>query len=447
MAPSPTGLLHLGTTQTTLYNWLFARHHGGEFILRIEDTDLERSRKEYEENIINGLKSLGITWDNSKIIRQSERLDRYEEVIRKLVEEGKAFWCDHSKEELEAEAKQQMDAKEPPRHLCEHKDKNLKKGQVIRLKVNTAGDRAEVFHDEIRGDIKWTEALLGDFSIARDFRNPLYNFAVVVDDIDMEITHVIRGEDHISNTPKQILIYEALGSAVPKFAHLPLILAPDRSKLSKRHGAVSIDEYTKDYLPEALINFLGFLGYTYSKEILTKEEMAQEFDLEKVHSSGAIWDIKKLNWINSQWIKQKPEVLKKLNPDIPDEALPVITERLERLSDYIEFSYLWNDDFDYAADLLIWKKSDKEKTHKALNLAKMAVESSSSSDDLRLQLEKIATDEFGGDKGSIFWPVRVALSGKDRSPDPIQIFDVIKKIKVGDRIEKALAKLAHAKEN
>ena len=237
IAPSPTGFLHIGTAQSALYNWLFARKNKGQFFLRIEDTDKERSSKEYEQSIIDALTWLGLKWDG-EVVRQSERVEKYRAALEELLSNGKAFYCHHSQEELEAERKSQEETKQPPRHICDHKNKEegQKIGGIIRLVTR---DGTVTFDDEIRGNIKFEAALLGDFSIARSLDDSLYNFAVVVDDIDTGITHVIRGEDHISNNPKQILIYEALGKDIPKFAHLPLILAPDRSKLSKRHGATT----------------------------------------------------------------------------------------------------------------------------------------------------------------------------------------------------------------
>lgn len=446
IAPSPTGKLHIGTARTALFNWLFARKNGGEFILRIEDTDLERSAKEYEEDILSGLKWLGLNWDGS-IYRQSERLDIYEKYLKELLDSGKAFWCRHSPEELERESKEQMAKREAPRHVCEYKTQNSKlktqnegKG-IIRLSVDENSDRGIKFHDEIRGDIEWEEKLIGDFSLAKDLRTPLYNFAVVIDDMEMEISHVIRGEDHISNTPKQILIYEALGKPLPQFAHLPLILGTDKSKLSKRHGASSVMEYKKDYLPEALLNFMGFLGYTYGKEILSKEEMAREFDLAKVHKSGAVFDVKKLNWINSRYIKNlSAEEFKKAvgMEDIPDAAVPLITERLEKLGDAVNFEYLWNEP-EYEKELLVWKNFTFDDIKKSLEESRIIIENIEDEKTIRLVL-----DELGkklGDRGLAYWPLRVALTGKEKSPDPVDITMALGKEETIKRINAAIKKL------
>jgi glutamyl-tRNA synthetase len=459
MAPSPTGLLHIGTARTALFNWLFAKHHGGKFILRIEDTDLERSKKEYEEDIISGLKWLGIDWDG-EIFRQTERLHIYKKGIEKLLSENKAFYCYHTKEELEAEQKQQMERKEAPRHVCGHKLKvpafakasagkqssNVKtesNGGIIRLAVNENSTRTVRFNDEIRGDIEWEERLIGDFSIAKDIDTPLYNFAVVMDDIDMEITHVIRGEDHISNTPKQVLIYEALGAELPVFAHLPLILGTDRSKLSKRTGQTSVNDYKKDYLPEALTNFMGFLGYTYSKEKLSMKEMAEEFELSKVHKSGAIFDMQKLNWINSVYVRAlSPSEFKKVagNDLILEKAIPLITERLEKLTGVAEYEYFWKEPV-YEKELLKWKKAGLEEAKASLTEVKEIIHAFSFEDKDALRLLLDDTAKKNGDRGLVYWPLRAALTGKEKSPDPVDVAFVLGKEETLKRISSAIDKL------
>ncbi len=435
IAPSPTGNLHIGTARTALFNWLFAKKTGGEFVLRIEDTDIERSDKKYEDDIIEGLKWLGLDW-SGEIYRQSKRIDIYEKHIIQLLNSGKAFWCHHSKEELEKEQKEQTAKKEAPRHVCEHKKTELgkQKGQLIRLAVDENSTRIIRFEDEIRGNIEWQENLLGDFSLAKDERTPLYNLAVVVDDVDMEISHVIRGEDHISNTPKQILIYEALNAVPPKFAHLPLILGPDKTKLSKRHGATSVIEYKKDYLPEALVNFMGFLGYTYGKEILSKEEMAEEFELKKVHKSSAVFNIEQLN---SKTFKQITNLR-----NLPDKAVPLLTERLEKLSGVQDFDYFWKEP-DYELDLLVWKDFPKNEVKNSLNEVKMIMENwdwqNSDKDALRLALDDLGKKL--GDRGLVYWPLRVALTGKDKSPDPVEVAGALDKKIILKRIDVAIKKL------
>ncbi len=442
IAPSPTGFLHIGTAQSALYNWLFARKNGGEFYLRIEDTDRERSTKEYEQSILGALEWLGLKW-NGEVVHQSERINQYRASLEKLLTEGKAFYCHHTKEELEAERKDQEEKREAPIHICSHKKEKIGKqpGGIIRLVIKK---KIISFDDDIRGEIKFEASLLGDFSIAKSLDEALYNFAVVVDDSDMEITHVIRGEDHISNTPKQMLIYEALGKTIPKFAHLPLILAPDRSKLSKRHGAVAVIDYKKDYLPESIINFLGAMSFTFSKEIMTKEEMLQEFELSKVHKSGAVFDVKKLNWLNSQYIKKlSPEEFKKVSGmlEIPDVAIPLIIERLEKLSDVQNFDYFWKEP-EYDKELLKWKKADLNKSAKTLIEVKKIIENfdfKKEKEDLRKILDEFSVKVE--DRGLVYWPLRVALTGKEKSPDPVDVLSILGKAESLKRIDGAISKL------
>ena len=442
VAPSPTGFLHIGTAQSALYNWIFARKNGGEFYLRIEDTDRERSTEEYRQSIFDALNWLGINWDGEPVI-QSQNLKRHREVLEKLLSEGKAFYCHHAKEELENERNSQEKERQAPRHICSYKNnpKGKEAGGIIRLAVNENSDRKIIFTDEIRGKVEFTASLLGDFSIARAVDDPLYHFVVVVDDADMEITHILRGEDHLSNTPKHILIYEALGFKVPVFAHLPLILAPDRSKLSKRHGDTSAIAYKKDYLPEALINFLGSMRYTFSKEIISKGEMIEEFQLGKVHKSGAIFDIKKLNWINSQYIRcLDSKTFEQLSNEhnIPEAAIPLITERLEKLSDVQNFDYFWKEP-KYDRGLLKWKKASLEESMSSLKQTADVLEK------LEFTKENLqkALDQMGqkmGDRGLAYWPLRVALTGKEKSPDPIDITLVLGKEKTLGRIKNAIEK-------
>lgn len=442
VAPSPTGMLHIGTAQSALYNWLFAHKNGGEFCLRIEDTDKERSTKESELNIIEALSWLGIKWDG-EVSRSTDNQKRYQELLQKLLNEGKAFYCHHTQEELDTERKTQESAKQPPRHVCPHKNSEMgrKSGGIIRLNVDETSDRIIVFEDVIRGKVEFRQSLLGDFSIGRAVDDALYHFAVVVDDADMQISHVLRGEDHLSNTPKHILIYEALGFSVPVFAHLPLILAPDRSKMSKRHGETATTAFKKDYLPEAIVNFLGTLSYSFTKEIMTKEEMIEEFELSKVHKSGAVFDIKKLNWLNSQYIKKlSPEEFKKVSgmPEIPDVAVPLITERLEKLSDAQGFDYFWKEP-EYDKELLKWKKSDLDKSVETLAETRKII----GEFDFKKDKESLRSmlDEFSakvGDRGLVYWPLRVALTGKDKSPDPIDVSYVLGKDEVLKRVDGAI---------
>lgn len=322
IAPSPTGNLHIGTARTAVFNWLFARHQGGKFILRIEDTDVERSRPEYTENILEGLSWLGLNWDEGPFF-QTKRLDLYRQAVQTLLDKGLAYRCYTSEAELEEMRAAQKARKEAPRYDNRHR--NLTPEQqaalvaegrrsVIRFKIDD--DREISWQDMVRGKVTWKGSDLGgDMVIARasetePFGQPLYNLAVVVDDIDMAITHVIRGEDHIANTAKQILLYEALGASAPEFAHTPLILDKEGRKLSKRRGVTSIFDFKKlGYTPEAIVNYMTLLGWSppdSTKEIFTLQEAAGEFGFDRVNKAGAKFDWDKLNWLNSQYLHHLP---------------------------------------------------------------------------------------------------------------------------------------------
>lgn len=324
IAPSPTGNLHIGTARTAVFNWLFARNQGGKFILRIEDTDLERSRPEYTENIKSGLTWLGIDWDEGPFF-QTQRIDLYRQAIQTLLDKGLAYRCYCTPEELEQMREAQQAKNKAPRYDNRHRHLSpaaeaefLAEGRkpVIRFKIDDS--REIVWNDLIRGKMLWKGSDLGgDMVIARTperqdqaFGQPLYNLAVVVDDIDMQITHVIRGEDHIANTAKQILLYEALGAKVPEFAHTPLILNKEGRKLSKRDGVTSIDDFRKmGFLPVAMANYMSLLGWTppdSTQELFTLPEAAKLFSLERVNKAGAKFDWDKLDWINSQYLHRLP---------------------------------------------------------------------------------------------------------------------------------------------
>ena len=323
IAPSPTGNLHIGTARTAVFNWLFARHHHGTFVLRIEDTDEARSRPEYTENIKSGLSWLGLSWDEGPFF-QTQRLDKYQQAVQTLLDKGLAYSCYCTPEELEAMRETQKAQGLAPGYDNRHRNLTPEEQQafveqgrkpVIRFKIDR--DRTIVWNDLVRGKVTWKGSDLGgDMVIARAASNDeaygqaLYNLAVVVDDIEMQISHVIRGEDHIANTAKQILLYEAFGASVPEFAHTPLILNQDGKKLSKRDGVTSIDDFRKlGFLPEAMVNYMTLLGWTFpdsTHEIFTLDEAATEFDLERVNKAGAKFDWDKLDWINSQYLHEMP---------------------------------------------------------------------------------------------------------------------------------------------
>src|SRR6185295_15094557 len=303
--PSPTGLLHVGTARTMLYNYLFAKKHDGKILMRMEDTDQERSRKEYEEDILSGLQKLGLTWDG-EVLHQSLRTTIYRKYLEKLLREDKAYYCFCTKDELDAERLRREKGKLPPRYAgtCANLSaaeqlKRLEHGEKAVIRFRTPAEHEIEFIDHVRGSVKFNTRDLDDFVIARNIDEPLYNFCVVIDDHETGVTHVIRGEDHISNTPKQILIFEAFHWQIPEFAHLPLILNADKSKLSKRKNKVSVDDYLAEgFLPEALLNFLALVGWSPSdeREIFPLAELVQEFSLERVHKGGAVFDPEKLLW-------------------------------------------------------------------------------------------------------------------------------------------------------
>ncbi len=307
-APSPTGYLHVGGARTALFSWLYARKHGGQFVLRIEDTDLERSTAESVQAILDGMSWLGLDYDEGPFY-QTQRFDRYKEIIQQLMDQGDAYYCYCSKDELEEMREKQRANKEKPRYdgRCRHLTAP-KPGidPVIRFKNPTSG--SVVVKDMIRGDVEFKNAELDDLIIARPDGTPTYNLTVVVDDMDMQMTHVIRGDDHLNNSPRQINIFNALGAEPPKFAHVPMILGDDGARLSKRHGAVGVMSYRdQGYLPEALLNYLVRLGWSHGdQEVFSLQEMIEFFDIEDVNRAASSFNTEKLLWLNQQYIKNSP---------------------------------------------------------------------------------------------------------------------------------------------
>ncbi len=438
--PSPTGRLHIGTSRTALFNYLFAKKHGGKMVFRSEDTDKTRSTKEFEEEIIEGLTWLGLKWDNEEIVRQSERAPIYREHLEKIIASGAAYI---SKEE----------SKNTPGVMVE----------VIRLKNP---NKVITFNDLVRGDITFDTTELGDVVIARNLDDALYHFTVVVDDELMGVTHVIRGEDHISNTPRQILIQEALGFPRPIYAHLPLILAPDRSKMSKRHGAVSVSSYRElGYTKEAIINYLALLGWNpgTDQELFTLDELIAAFDVDNIQKSGAVFDIKKFDWFNKEHLRsysneqfadylnigEHPELKEKV--DTKGEAflklVPVIKERVHTRGEAIaqfmagEYDFAFKTPADYEVSMLAWKNDSdhtlaKPRLERAYELLSSA--DFSSPDSIKAALWSYA-EEIG--KGELLWPLRIALSGLKQSPDPFTIAYIIGAEETLLRIKNACAKI------
>ena len=346
-APSPTGHLHIGGGRTAIFCWLLARHFGGKFRLRIEDTDTERSRQEYTDSILASMTWLGLDWDD-ELIYQSHRLDVYNMYIDKLLETGHAYWCECTPDEVEAMREVARAKGEKPKYngKCRERVLGAGPGRVVRLKVPLQGQ--VVFDDMVKGSIVTEMSELDDMVLRRADGTPTYNMAVVADDHDMEVTHVIRGDDHVSNTPKQILIYQALGFELPIFGHVPMILGPDRQKLSKRHGAKAAIEYQQDgLLPQALVNYLVRLGWSHGdQEIFSLDQLTNYFDGNNLNASAAAFDPEKLQWLNAHYLKTaQPSDLAKLvlpfmkesdqNPDIERlaELIPLYQERVANLKD------------------------------------------------------------------------------------------------------------------
>lgn len=465
-APSPTGLFHLGSGRTALFNWVHARKHGGKFILRIEDTDKERSKLEFEQGIYDALRWMGLNWDEGPDVggefgpyRQSERLHIYREYLEKLIKENWAYYCYCTKEELEAEREVMAAQGLPPKYSghCRHLTEAPagKKPQLIRFKTP---DMKVEFKDIIRGTVAFDSSLFGDLALAKDLDTPLYNFAVVIDDELMKVTHVIRGEDHISNTPKQILFQKALGFKELTYAHLPLILAADRSKLSKRYAETSLFEYEKQgYLPEAMVNFLILLGWhpKDDKEIFTIPELVETFELERVQKAGAVFNEDKLLWINGEHIKiadakktadfleKRSEELygKKFNFDFV-KIFELGKGRAKTLNELVDVSEFFFSLPEYAWGLLSWKEESSEATKEKLLLSKAALMNVSEDAWNYGEIYKVINElaERHG-KGQVFWPLRVALTGLKASPEPIAVLEILKKEESIKRIDHAINKI------
>ena len=473
IAPSPTGNLHIGTARTAVFNWLFARHHGGKFILRIEDTDEMRSRPEYTQNILDGLSWLGLNWDEGPLF-QSKRLDLYRQAIQTLLDKGFAYRCYTSEGELEEMREAQKARKEAPRYDNRHR--NLTPEQqtayeaegrrpVIRFKIDD--DREIAWNDLVRGRVSWKASDLGgDMVIARASDNPigqpLYNLAVVVDDIDMQITHVIRGEDHIANTAKQILLYEALGTTVPEFAHTPLILNQTGQKLSKRDGVTSIFDFKKmGYTAPALVNYMTLLGWTApdsTKEIFTLEEAAKEFSFERVNKAGAKFDWDKLNWLNSQYLHKMPvdELLEQLIPywqeagyefdpvsDRPwlEQLTSLLAASLVRLQDAVEMSRIFfSQTVAYSEEALTQLQQEGSDT--AFSGILNALENHQSlSVEVAQDIIKQVTKEKNLKKGLVMRSLRAALTGELHGPDLMESWAILNQRELDKlRLNQALEK-------
>ena len=467
IAPSPTGPLHIGTARTALFNYLYARHTGGTFILRLEDTDQARSSIAYEKDILDGLHWLGLRWDEGPEVagegargphapyRQMERLPSYAAAAERLLAADMAYPCFCTPEELDADRKAKEAAKLPPRYVgrcaaltVEERAARETDGRrgALRFRVGTG---VVGFDDIVRGHVEFDVSNLGgDFAIVRADGTPLYHFTVVVDDATMQMTHVIRGEDHLSNTPKHILLFQALGYPVPQFAHLPLILNPDRTKMSKRKSQTAISDYiAQGFIREALVNYLALLGWATGteEEVLSIDEIVQRFKLETVHKGGAVFDRERLEWLNGQWIRRldPDDLVDRLRPFVEAELaagridwmpsddelrglLPIIGERLPTLGaigDLVGFLWLRHVDLDPV--MLVPKRWDAATTRDGLIVARDVIagvgEVSFEADELEPPLRALA-EARGWKAGDLFMAIRVAVTGRTATPP---LFDTL----------------------
>ncbi len=457
-APSPTGHLHIGGARTALFNYLYAKHNKGTFILRIEDTDRTRSTEEYIDAIIEGMKWLDLDWDEGPY-RQTDRFDVYRRYTEKLLNEGKAYYCYCLPEELEQRRQEALVQGKSPKY--DGRCRNLQdpipgKNPAVRFRMPQEGETA--VNDLIKGKTVFDNAYLDDLIIMRSDGTPTYNFTVVVDDVDMNITHVIRGDDHLNNTPKQIHIYNALGYEVPLFAHLPMILGADKTRLSKRHGAVSVMAYKEmGYLPDALVNYLVRLGWSYGdQEIFTRDELIQYFSFDKVGKSAAVFNPEKLLWLNSQYIinSSAEELAEMVVPFLIKEKVisegrtldkewlsKAIDTQKERSRTLIELAnslrYYISEDVEYNEKAKIKFLNEKSLPY----LIELKDSLVSISDFSALEIEKVFTsiiEKHGIKLGNLAQPVRVAMTGKTESPGIFEVIEIAGKEKTLKRLEKAI---------
>jgi len=461
-APSPTGHLHIGGARTAIFNWLFSRHHGGKFILRIEDTDTQRSTEEYTKSILESLRWLGIDWDEGPYF-QTQRLDLYRAYAERLYQSGWAYYCECSPEEVERRRQEAFAKGLKPKYDGACRDKGLSPapGRALRFRCPQTG--TTVVKDIIKGVLSFDNSELDDLVLIRSDGMPTYNFSVIVDDITMGITHVIRGDDHVNNTPKQVLLYQALGERIPEFAHVPLILGPDRKRLSKRHGATSVIAYREmGFLPEALFNYLVRLGWSYGdQEIFTKDELIEKFSLENVGSSASIFDMEKLRWLNGHYIRQKSpeELVEPLLPFLkakgyPEKPVDYLARAIQTLqprcatlaemADAMDFYMLDEVAYDpKAAENFLTSETSVflEEIIGAISKNEGRFEEKALEELFRRMAE-----ERGVKLKVIAQAVRVALTGRTASPGLFEIMDILGKEVVINRLRRAVeyARKLHA---
>lgn len=445
--------MHIGNVRSALFEYLFAKHNDGQFLLRIEDTDRERYVEGGEKRIVEVLEWLGLYPENyCEPVIQSQRKDIYKDHALHLVESGHAYVCECSKERLEEIRAKQEAQKLPPQYdrYCRDRELKYKEGCVIRLKMPLSGEAR--FNDLVRGKVAFDYALQDDPILLKSDGFPTYHLAAVVDDHEMKITHVIRGEEWLSSTPKHLYLYEAFGWKAPEFAHLPMILGTDRKKLSKRHGAMSVEGYRKaGYLPEALLNFIALLGWSSKddREEFTLEQLIKEFTIENVHKNPAVFDVDKLNHINELYIRDLlPEKLKHALEDFglkdATEGELTLAQRggFKTLKEIADYLLELRKEPEYDGSLLVFKKSDKEKTQKGLTAARehlVAIKLGSQEELQNALTEAVNENELTN--GDVFWPVRVALSGKEKSPSPVELLVALDRTESLKRIDAALKKL------
>lgn len=469
-APSPTGFMHIGNFRGALYNYLFARKNKGDFVLRVEDTDRKRFVEGALENLLETLKWAGITWDEGPI-KQSERLEIYKKYAEQLVKDGYAYYCFCEPQRLEEMRKEQQAKKQPPLYdqYClqnvtpEEVNKKLKEKCPYTIRLKMPKDETIELEDIIRRKIKFETNLVDDQVLLKSDGFPTYHLAVVVDDHEMNITHVIRGEEWLSSVPKHLLLYKYLGWKPPQFAHVPLLLNSDRSKLSKRQGDVAVEDYIKKgYLKEALINFVAFLGWNpgegSTQEIFTLEELVKEFKLERVHKGGAVFDVQKLNWLNSEWIKKidfddlydrtksfylEKEYVQNSTPEKKSDeylkkVLIVEKERLAYLSVVGESNKFFFQNINYDKDLLRWKEMADNDLKESLQKSLDTLTNIDEENWTKEIVEKILMEAAGDKKGDLLWPLRVALTGEQKSPSPFEVAWVLGKEETIARINRAI---------
>lgn len=453
-APSPTGYLHVGGARTALYSWLYAKSQGGEFVLRIEDTDIERSTEEAKQAILDGMQWLGLSWDKGPYL-QTERFDRYKELINQLLDEGKAYKCFMTSEELDQIREEQKARGEKPRYPGTWRDRtDHPKDEPYAIRFKNPLEGTVVIHDHIRGKIEISNTELDDLVIQRSDGTPTYNFCVVVDDWDMGITHVVRGEDHINNTPRQINILEALGAPVPYYAHVSMILGDDGKKLSKRHGAVSVMQYRDDgFLPQAVLNYLVRLGWAHGdQEIFSLSEMIEHFSLDAIGQSASAFNTEKLIWLNQHYMKTMPvsEVATFAKWHFAEQGIDlsggptlenvvaIQADRVKTLKEMAQISRYFYEDFSEFDEKAAKKHLRPVAKDPLLAVkAKLMAIDSWAPENIQAAINDTA-EELEVGMGKIGMPLRVAVTGGGNSPSLDVTLNLLSKHKVEQRIDKAV---------